>query len=113
MDTKVQALLSAFSDSREGVRLFAVRKAASCGAVVAPFLIDLLKDNNYMTQECAAMALREMGEVAHPFLIEALQSPDRTIRWQAAAVLASMGEKAHKAVRDSQRCIALNQTAAS
>ena len=113
MDTNIQAVLMAFNDTREGVRVFAVRKAARCGAEIAPFLIDLLKDKNGTAQECADMALRQMGEAALPFLIDALQSDDRTIRWQAAAILSSMGEPAHKAVRDSQRLIVLNQTAAS
>jgi len=113
MDSKIGAHLTALNDPREGVRIFAARKLAQYAAEAAPVLIERLKEKDGPVLESAAMALLEMGQGAIPFLVEALQSQDRTIRWQAAAILSAMGEQAHKAVRDSQRCIKLEQSAAA
>jgi HEAT repeat protein len=113
LDARIAGHLKGFNDSREGVRLFTVRRAASYGAEVAPSLIELLKDEKGYTQECAATALREIGQPAIPYLLDALKDPDRAIRWQAAMVLSAMGETAHTAVRDSQRCIRLPEDTAA
>lgn len=113
MESEILLHLSAFNDPREGVRCFAARKLARYGPQVAPLLVDLLKEDKGFTQDCAALALKEMGQAAVPFLLEALNHRDRTIGWQAAAILSAMGEEAHTAVRDSQRCIRLSRSAAS
>ena len=92
MNSGILLHLSAFNDSREGVRLFAARRLATYGAEAAPLLIELLGEEEGYTRECAILALREMGQPAIRFLSEALHNPDVRIRQQAAAILSAMGE---------------------
>ena len=85
--------LSAFNDSREGIRTFAARRIATYGAEAAPLLIELLGEDEGYTRESAVLALREMGQVAIPFLRGAMRNPNEAIRQQAAIILAAIGEE--------------------
>jgi HEAT repeat protein len=85
--------LSAFNDSREGVRTFAARRIATYGTEAAPLMIELLGEDEGYTRECAALALREMGRVAIPFLKRAMRNPNEAIRQRAAIILVAIGEE--------------------
>jgi len=85
--------LSAFSDYRESVRVYAARRLATYGAEAAPLLIELLGEDEGHSRDCAVLALREMRQTAIPFLSDALQNDNEKIRQQAAMILSGLGVK--------------------
>ena len=88
--TPMDSLINALSDSREGLRQFAIRRLAKIGPPAIPKLILALKDKYVYGQEGAAIVLITLGSAAVPALLKAMQHEDRAIRWGATWVLSSM-----------------------
>ena len=97
-DPRIDSLILALNDYREGLRQFAMRRLVSIGAPAIPHLIGALSSKHAYTQESAAIALATLGSLAIPDLLNAMKSEDKQIRWGAAWVLASIGPEARKQI---------------
>jgi hypothetical protein len=90
LDPKIESLINALDDTRDGLRQFAIRRLVNEGDRAVAALIGTLKSHNVMVQESAAIALVTMGNAALPKLMLALKSDDSALQWGAAWVLSSM-----------------------
>jgi HEAT repeat protein len=94
----IQALLNALRDGREGVRDHAVCRLIEIGPEVIPDIIELFKEKQGFSADCATTVLVGIGPVVIPHMLEAMKHPERSVRWGAAGVLSCLGEQARSAV---------------
>lgn len=99
LNPELQALLPGLNDNREGMRNFAIKKAAQLNPEIAPQLLEMLSTKDGYLADSAAHVLQLMGQPAVPYMLHAMNSTsDRKLRWSIAAILSDMGPEARAAV---------------
>ncbi len=97
MSSTIKTLITALSSFNDFSRVEARKALESMGRKVVPFLVDALKDHDYLRRWEAAKALGEIRDPkAAPALVMALEDEEFDIRWLAAKGLIEMNVKGLK-----------------
>lgn len=113
LNPEIQALLPGLNDNREGMRNFAIKKAAQLNPELAPQFLEMLATKDGYLADSAANVLQLMGQPAVPYMLHAMNATnDRKLRWSIAAILSDMGPEARAAV-DKARPISARMSTVS
>lgn len=96
-NSTIRNLIAALSSYNDFSRVEARKALESMGSQAVPFLVEALKDPNYLRRWEAAKALGEIRDPkAAPALVAALEDDEFDIRWLAAKGLIEMNIKGLK-----------------